>query len=274
MDKPNERANKAESGTGNTPNKIPAISTGRNLHQHNPVDKQNDSSDTEDKHRPLEVSMGFIGRWWSFVKDPQHSGAVVAIFTIVIAVTGVLYTTVSVLQWCANKKAADAAASAAKTAKETLDASKAVQSARLTFDISPTYTVYKPGSGISIMWNPTITNAGGTAATEICVQGEISELRGSQGYYGEPKPIPRPVPHPCVTGDTLGAEQHYSYNLGLDQIAFWDQVLARQSCLIVRWNVSFRDVFGNPQVSPNCYWFNLSANRFERCPPFTQTKQQ
>lgn len=43
--------------------------------------------------------MGFIKKWWSFVRDSQHSGAVVAIFTAVIAVTGIVYTIFSILQW-------------------------------------------------------------------------------------------------------------------------------------------------------------------------------
>jgi hypothetical protein len=59
-------------------------------------------------------------RWWDFITEPKHANAIMAIFTMLIFVTGALYTVFAGLQWCANQKAADAAASAAKTAKDTL----------------------------------------------------------------------------------------------------------------------------------------------------------
>jgi hypothetical protein len=49
--------------------------------------------------------MNWISRSWRFVKDPNHSGAVVAIFTIVIASTGIVYTIFAALQWTVMREA-------------------------------------------------------------------------------------------------------------------------------------------------------------------------
>ncbi|SRR6266571_1830315 len=168
MDKSDDRKNKSETSVGNTPNKILANPAEGNLHQHNTIDKKDDSGDAEDKHKPSEVSMGFIKRWWGFVKDPQHSGAVVAIFTIVIAITGILYTTVSVLQWCANNKAADAAKSAADTARKQLE----MMRPWLTSEFVPTGLMFKEDGGF-LGLNITIANTGNSVAKSITAWTEL-----------------------------------------------------------------------------------------------------
>lgn len=101
MSKGKNRKNRPTSGQQGTPNKLLAAgSPGEHeLHQHNPIDDKSDAENGKDQHKPPEESMSFVKRWWAFVKNPDHSSAVVAIFTIVIAVTGILYAVFSYLQW-------------------------------------------------------------------------------------------------------------------------------------------------------------------------------
>ena len=54
------------------------------------------ASDSSDKQGP---SPSRISRAWHFVKDPNHSGAVMAIFTVLIFATNVAYVIVSTLQF-------------------------------------------------------------------------------------------------------------------------------------------------------------------------------
>jgi hypothetical protein len=63
---------------------------------------------------------GWWKRKWEFVIVPEHSNAVVAIFSTLLFAATTLYTVFAALQWCANKKAADAAFRAAITANSTL----------------------------------------------------------------------------------------------------------------------------------------------------------
>jgi hypothetical protein len=61
-----------------------------------------------------------VHRIWHFVARPEHSNGIIAVFTIVIAMSSIGYIVVGIYQWRANREAADAALSAAKTAGSTL----------------------------------------------------------------------------------------------------------------------------------------------------------
>jgi hypothetical protein len=69
---------------------------------------------------------GRLSRIWLWVKDPTHSSAIMAVFTAVIMLTGIVYTIVAALQWSAmresntiNRTIVEAARSAAKKEEET-----------------------------------------------------------------------------------------------------------------------------------------------------------
>jgi hypothetical protein len=99
MNKPidgNDKSHKSEDASNTEHSSSPAPSKGQ-LTKHDAID--NESSRNKGQSKPAEVKMGFVRRWWHFVRDPQHSGAVVAIFTIVIAITGIAYTSFAFLQW-------------------------------------------------------------------------------------------------------------------------------------------------------------------------------
>jgi hypothetical protein len=57
---------------------------------------------------------------WSWVIDPKHSNAIIAVSTFFILLTNISYTVYSRLQWRASEKAANAAQSAANTARDSL----------------------------------------------------------------------------------------------------------------------------------------------------------
>jgi hypothetical protein len=57
------------------------------------------SQRNHDKQPATETSMNFIRKAWDFVRNPAHSGAVVAILTFVLAIAGIVYTVFSILQW-------------------------------------------------------------------------------------------------------------------------------------------------------------------------------
>jgi hypothetical protein len=96
MDKPNDGEDKPKTGPKDACNEVPADTIKGHLHRHDSIDEKQDSDDTQDEHKQ---SGGFIKKWWNFVKDERHAGAVVAIFTFVISVTGIAYTIFSFMQW-------------------------------------------------------------------------------------------------------------------------------------------------------------------------------
>ena len=207
----------------------------------------------------------FRKRFENKIRDPKFALEVAGFIVLFV------YAVFTILMYFVNRDAANAATSAAKTAKDTLDVSKEIQAARLAFSMSPVITPLAKGSGALIDWNPTITNIGQTLAMHINISADYIDLRGSNGQYGEPSPIPGPIPNPSATGGALpaGKSDLYPFNT---QIPWWDDVLIKQSCLIVRWNVSYLDIFQRPQVSPYCFWYNLDTHHFDQCPPYTQSK--
>jgi len=54
------------------------------------------------EQKQKEDNMGFLTRRWQWVKDPNHASAVVAIFTFIIALTGIIYAVFAGLQWHAT----------------------------------------------------------------------------------------------------------------------------------------------------------------------------
>jgi hypothetical protein len=63
----------------------------RQMEQHDPVESADNPAQASKEPAPLEVVM----RWWKFIKDPQHSQAIIAILTLVIAGTGIGYDIVA-----------------------------------------------------------------------------------------------------------------------------------------------------------------------------------
>src|SRR6266852_5856741 len=85
-------------------NTLNTFSVGPNLQIHDaPYHK--DSPDKGGKEQnPMKNPLQFIGRWWNHLGDTQNSNRVVAVFTIVIALTGILYARYAAKQWDVMQK--------------------------------------------------------------------------------------------------------------------------------------------------------------------------
>src|SRR6266478_2438120 len=83
------------------------------VQENKPVESESEPSQREDD--PLEN----MKCWFRLIRDPKNSTAIQAIFTVVIALTGILYTFFAYEQWNATQTAAKAAAKSADiTAKQ------------------------------------------------------------------------------------------------------------------------------------------------------------
>jgi hypothetical protein len=69
------------------------------LTKDNPITTTGDSSQSHAKEYPPRTLKTF----WKFIIDPKHSGALMAIFTILIFITGAIYAVFAALQWTAMK---------------------------------------------------------------------------------------------------------------------------------------------------------------------------
>jgi hypothetical protein len=128
--------------------------------KNNPTNANQKSNNTGSKGTPSEVPMGWWKKKWEFIIEPKHSNAVVAIFSALLFFATLAYIVFAALQWCANKKAADAAKDSVDLARRNAHFD---QRAWLGISYGPqNYTVNKP-------FAPTleIVNTGRTPARKV-----------------------------------------------------------------------------------------------------------
>jgi hypothetical protein len=59
----------------------------RQLQEHDSIDNKKRTDNSDGEPNPMEM----VNRWWEFVKNPNHSSAIIAILTLVIALSNIAY---------------------------------------------------------------------------------------------------------------------------------------------------------------------------------------
>src|SRR6267143_6119466 len=62
-----------------------------------PQSVQSNQNSQNSKRKPTPMEM--IREWFDFIRDPGNASAIVAIFTVLIFLTGLAYTVFAALQW-------------------------------------------------------------------------------------------------------------------------------------------------------------------------------
>lgn len=120
---------------------------------------------------------------WAHLGESQNSNRIVAIFTIIIALTGAIYAVFAALQWCANKDAADAARNSAIQAKAANDlnaeALHSVQRAFVTFKGFQYFRIQNPDNSDihNWYWDASFENAGSTSANYVVGAADMKILK-------------------------------------------------------------------------------------------------
>jgi hypothetical protein len=94
MSKRKKRNKATQQKQSDTFNKL-AVSPVNSLHRNDSPDNKNNTDKNEKESKPMPR----IKEWWSNLGDPKNSNRVVAIFTIVIALTGITYSWFAYKQW-------------------------------------------------------------------------------------------------------------------------------------------------------------------------------
>lgn len=176
-------------------------------------------------------------RWWDFMRDPKHSNAIIAIFTSLIFVTGVLYTTFAGLQWSAT------------TSAMKLDERAWVGVIKVNqFD-------FKTGPGFTIPFD--VTNSGKTPALNVHSEVTLKSLEKTVVFvptYDEPHPIKPSIyviqPQMHMTLSTLPID--------VSERQFNDIANGR-GILYAYGHIVYDDIFGTEHNTTFCvmYWNGL-----------------
>ena len=132
---------------------------------------------------PIEAARWMWVRIWAYILNPNHSNAITAIATLVICVTGTIYTGFSALVWRENRRAADAALGAANTAARQLELTE--RPWVKIVDVSPQNSIWFtkkrdgmvfPGENtdqVTINYDVRVKNVGNLPAMNVMVFPEI-----------------------------------------------------------------------------------------------------
>lgn len=196
--------------------------------------------------------MELIRHLFEIIRDPQNSNAIVAIFTVLIFLTGFAYTIFAALQWDQMRKAT-------KATQRQIGDSEAVQSARLIIeDFRADVTQGQPGQGTFITGNFVVTNVGPTVASEIY------ETHATGGSVMPPEALPTLKPTPVPNGPSLAPGKSRSYAIAVQE-GSWEQVQQGKWFWSFSIAVSYKDIFGKSTVISDCFVYNRKAAQFVRC---------
>jgi hypothetical protein len=104
MNKPKHRKKATRQPKHDPPEKIAPSTAGQSIDHSQNAERDSRKTGECNSHKEDRGKMTFFKKYWQLVRDPQHSGAVIAIFTIVIACTGLVYTGTCILQWCVMRQ--------------------------------------------------------------------------------------------------------------------------------------------------------------------------
>ena len=71
-----------------------------NLHVHDAPNHKDDTEKSRKENKPMKNPVENIRGWLLHLGEPPNSNRVVAIFTVIIALTGIIYAVFAALQWC------------------------------------------------------------------------------------------------------------------------------------------------------------------------------
>jgi hypothetical protein len=190
-----------------------------------------------------------FGRIWTFITEPKHSNAMMAIFTILIFFTGALYTVFAFLQW--------------RTMKDTLDVTRVT----LRVDQRPYLKVgvEKPiiGDDGKVRAKMTETNFGKTPALDVTCFYMIENVpRNDAPFFDFKHDIDGVFPNKCSSGLDYPDEptpvivkrvgQNYEKPFSLQEV----QLLRFGSTyLVVIGEFTYKDAFGVNHWTHFCYGF-------------------
>jgi len=226
------------------------LSGERQPEQRDPINDADKPADTGREPEPAEIMM----RIWEFIRKPEHSNAIMAVFTVVIAFSSIGYGIVAWCQWSAMKD----------SNKINRDSLTSVQRAFVTFqgvqlDTPP--VSMKPRT-IAWVFSGVVENSGVTPAiNKIEYFTGSNELRGEpseEQFVGSEKDRPIGEIGPKVTkrvGQVIKQEDFVLGGFSLLQIGEepFHKFLASHDVFVWGW-VAYRDIFPTtpPHVTEFC----------------------
>ena len=155
---------------------------------------------------------------------------------------------------------------ATSTTQQQIRDSEDAQSAQLVIeDFKPKLTEGKPGQGLLVDGEITVTNGGATVAREIYPNvGSGWSARALPDMW---KNLARLKPIPNPAGPSILPNHSVSYSIH-DQLGDWEEVKAGHMYTGYTAAISYVDIFNRPHIQTDCFMYYADQRRqqFFRCP--------
>jgi len=177
----------------------------------------------------------------------------------------------------AAKISADSAKLSAETAKQQLLRFEESDIARLEVTINPAVKdgaitvlpakVDKSSDSIFADWTVKVTNLGPTIARGLNLSVNWYNYANTGGNFS-PEVIKRlstisPQPSPFGKGLKVGDDMSFPLT---GQMPGWKDVVSSKDSIIIVMQVSYVDIFDQPQGTPDCVYYSSGYNGFIQCP--------
>jgi hypothetical protein len=176
----------------------------------------------------------------------RHNGSITSLATVAIVCLTFVYVLYSKKQW--------------ETMLRQLNDYEVSTAAHLIIeDFDPTLTMGEPGQGMFIRGSFKVTNDGSSVAREIYF------ARQDQGSKMPPHLLSELKPLPVPNGPSLGQGKSIEFPVGI-QAGQWDAVENGKWFVSFQLAVSYRNIFGEPAITPVCLMYYYQIKKLRPCP--------
>ena len=219
--------------------------------------------------RPLSAdTRGGVGWWqrkWQFIIVPQHSSALVAVFSALVFLAAVVYAIFAALQWSAMKEATQASQRSAIAAKDSADLARKQMEGIVAavVDIPRGVSVDFPVPPFGEA-RANLINSGHVLAHDIHFTLAVTIQRTSEDSAARGRTIlSKRETVPAIPPTAVTLRPDFIYPFALSQSEFL-QLMDTESYIIAEGLLDYENGFDNRIKQPFCYAYIWGSPTFGR----------
>lgn len=219
--------------------------------------------------RPISAErrggVGWLGRKWNFIIAPQHSNALIAVFSALLFIATVVYTVFAAFQWSEMKKAARVSERSATAAKDSADLARKQMEGIVAaiVDIPRGVSIDFPVPPLGEA-RANLANSGHVLAHDIHLTLSVTIQKTTEGSAARRTILSKVETVPAIPPAAATLRPDFIYPFELSQPEF-QQVMDTESYLIAEGLLDYENGFDSRIKQPFCYayiWGNQTFGKW------------
>lgn len=211
----------------------------------------------------MRGGVGWWGRKWNSLIVPQHSNALIAVFSVLLFIGTVVYTVFAALQWSEMKKATEASEHSAMAAKDSADLARkqmegiVAAAVDIPRGISIDFPVPPLGEA-----RADLVNSGHVLAHDVHLTLSVTIQKSSEGSAARGRTIlSKAETVPAIPPAAVIPKPDFIYPFELSQAEF-QQVMDTESYIIAEGLLDYENGFDTRVKQPFCYAYVWGSPTF------------